>query len=122
MSGPTTLQDERSRAAADVQDPPRLAAPASSTPLETRSERWRRKARRGRLHLSALVSVALLVCVVALALANTGSVRLHWLVGSGSASLVWIVLLAAVLGWLLGLATGSVFRWRTRAPRAGSSR
>jgi uncharacterized integral membrane protein len=72
------------------------------------------------MNASVLVSVGLLILLLALALANTGSVRLHWLVGSGSASLVWIVLIAAVLGWLLGLATSSVIRWRTRAPRGGT--
>ena len=118
MSGPTTPPEQHPPAAAAAHKPAGLADP----PVETRGERWRRKARRGRLHLSAIVSVALLLCVVALALANTGQVRLHWLLGSGSASLVWIVLLAAVLGWLLGLATGSVFRWRTRPPRPGDGR
>lgn len=122
MSGPTTPPEQHPPAAAAAHEPPGLAAREASPPTETRGERWRRKARRGRLHLSAIVSVALLICVVALALANTGQVQLHWLLGSGSASLVWIVLLAAVLGWLLGLATGSVFRWRTRPPRPGDTR
>jgi hypothetical protein len=40
---------------------------------------------------------------------------------SGSASLAWIVLLSAVLGWLLGLVSASVVRWRTRAPRRPST-
>jgi len=86
--------------------------------VETRGGRLRRKARRGRMHLSAVIAVGLLVCVVALAVSNTGRVQLHWILGSGTASLVWVVVLAALLGWLLGMATGSVFRWRTRAPRS----
>jgi hypothetical protein len=32
-----------------------------------------------------------------------------------NASLVWIILAAAVLGWLLGIATSVVFRYRTRS-------
>jgi hypothetical protein len=40
---------------------------------------------------------------------------------SGSASLAWIVLLSAVLGWLLGLVSAPVVRWRTRAPRRPST-
>jgi uncharacterized integral membrane protein len=108
------------------------AAPAAAThephinpdrerPVETRRARWQRKARRGRLRLFGLLGVALLICVVALVLANTGQVRLHWLLGSGTASLAWIVLLSAVLGWLLGLVSASVVRWRTRAPRRPSA-
>jgi hypothetical protein len=31
------------------------------------------------------------------------------------------VLLSAVLGWLLGLVSASVVRWRTRAPRQAST-
>jgi uncharacterized integral membrane protein len=95
-------------------------APIASHPdvsVETRGARWQRKARRGRLRLSGLVGVALLICVVALVLANTDQVRFHWLLGSGTASLAWIVLLSAVLGWLLGLVSAAVVRWRTRAPR-----
>lgn len=105
------------------------AAPVGATPepqitpppVETRGARWQRKARRGRLRLTGLLGVALLICVVALVLANTGRVRLHWLLGSGTASLAWIVLLSAVLGWLLGLISTAVVRWRTRAPRRTSA-
>jgi hypothetical protein len=32
-------------------------------------------------------------------------------------SLVWIVIFSAILGWLLGIVTSAVFRWRTRARR-----
>jgi uncharacterized integral membrane protein len=111
MSGSTTTEVPHVGA-------PRVGTTEAGAPVETRGGRLRRKARRGRLHLSAMIAVGLLVCVVALAVSNTGRVRLHWVLGSGTASLVWVVVLAALLGWLLGMATGSVFRWRTRAPRA----
>jgi hypothetical protein len=32
--------------------------------------------------------------------------------------LVWIVLFSAILGWLLGIVSSALVRWRTRAPRA----
>jgi hypothetical protein len=35
-------------------------------------------------------------------------------VGSTSASLIWIILAAAVLGWILGITTGILIRHRTR--------
>jgi uncharacterized integral membrane protein len=41
-------------------------------------------------------------------------VKLSWVVGTGHASLVWIILASAVLGWLLGIVTSVVFRLRTR--------
>jgi uncharacterized integral membrane protein len=46
--------------------------------------------------------------------ANTRRVEIDWLVGTSHASLVWIVLASLLLGWLLGLATGVIFRLRTR--------
>jgi uncharacterized integral membrane protein len=94
------------------------AAPAAATPVETRGERFGRKARRTRSHLYSFLAVALLVCLVALVVANTRQVKLNWVVGSSTASLVWIVLASAVLGWLLGIVSSAVFHWRTRAPRA----
>ena len=118
MSGPT-LSSRVSEPAAGTHE--RQINPDRERPVETRGARWQRTARRGRLRLVGLIGVALLICVVALVLANTGHVRLHWLLGSGTASLAWIVLLSAVLGWLLGLVSASVVRWRTRAPRRPST-
>src|SRR2546423_5905779 len=97
---------------AAVRDTPVSAA------AETRGERFGRKARRTRLHLYAGLTVAVLVCLVALVVANTRQVKVSWVVGSSTASLVWIVLASAVLGWLLGIFSGALFRWRTRARRA----
>jgi uncharacterized integral membrane protein len=120
MSG-STVSSPVSEPGGTAASPGPAAGAQRDRPIEARGARWQRKARRGRLQLSGLVAVALLVCVVALVLANTGRVQLHWLLGSGSASLAWIVLLSVVLGWLLGLVSGSVVRWRTRAPRGPSA-
>jgi len=95
-------------------------APAQgSTPnraSESRSERFVRHGHRARLYASAGAFVALLAILIVLVTKNTRSVKLDWAVGSTHASLVWIVLAAAVIGWLLGIATGVVFRHRTRRP------
>jgi uncharacterized integral membrane protein len=56
----------------------------------------------------------LLAILVALVAANTDEVKLDWVIGSGEAALAWIVLVAAVLGWVLGIATGVIIRRRTR--------
>jgi uncharacterized integral membrane protein len=91
---------------------------AEPAPAETRRERLGRKARRTRFYAYASLTVALLVCLVALVAANTRQVELSWVVGSSSASLVWIILCSACLGWLLGIVSSALIRWRTRAPRA----
>ena len=85
---------------------------------ESRGGRVRRKAHRGRLHLYAFGAVALLAYVIALGAVNTRHVQVDLVFGSSSVSLVWLVLFAAILGWLLGILITTVFRWRTRAPRA----
>lgn len=84
------------------------------TGTEPRGQRLGRHGRRTRLYLWAIVLVAALVVLVMLIAANTRSVKLDWVVGSTRASLVWIILASAVLGWLLGITTSVVFRHRTR--------
>ena len=84
---------------------------------ETGRGRSRRMARRTRLHGYALTAVALLAFVIALAALNTNHVKVSWVFGSSHVSLVWLVLAAAVVGWLLGLVTNAALHRRTRAPR-----
>jgi uncharacterized integral membrane protein len=88
--------------------------PAAGTAVEPRKERLVRHGRHLRLYLWAVSAVGLLVALILLIAANLRSIKLDWVVGSGHASLVWVVLAATVLGWLLGIATGVLFRHRTR--------
>ena len=98
-----------------MQGEPNPPQPQPATePVEARSARLRRHGHRAGLYTWAFGLVALLVVLIALVIANTRQVKLSWVFGSGHASLVWIILAAAVLGWLLGIVTGIVFRMRTR--------
>jgi uncharacterized integral membrane protein len=83
--------------------------------VESPRQRRGRHGRRTRLYAWAFFLLALLVVLVVLIAKNTRSVRLDWVVGSTHASLVWIILAATVLGWLLGISTSVVFRYRTRS-------
>jgi uncharacterized integral membrane protein len=106
-----------------MQDESQRAQPQPATePVEPRGARLRRHGHHTRLYAWAFFLVALLVVVIALAVANTRQVKLSWVVGTSHASLVWIILAAAVLGWLLGIATGVLFRLRTRRRRATEPR
>jgi len=96
----------------------REAAAANGT--ETRGEHFRRKALRGRLHGYGIAAVALVALLIALAASNSGPVKVDWLIGSSRVSLVWLLLAAAILGWVLGLIASARFHWRTRAPRRRS--
>ena len=89
-------------------------ATSQSEPVERRRERLLRHGRHTGLYVWAFSLVALLVVLIALVIANTRQVKLSWVAGSGHASLVWIILASAVLGWLLGIVTSVVFRTRTR--------
>jgi uncharacterized integral membrane protein len=93
------------------------ADPVTVLPDETRGARFTRHAHRIRLYATASVFVALLVLLVVLATANTRATKLDWVVGSTHASLAWIVLAAAVFGWLLGIATALVVQHQTRRLR-----
>ena len=90
----------------------------TETAGETRGARFARKAHRTRLYIYAGVAVALLVVLIALVIANTGHVKVSWVVGSSSVSLVWLVIFSAILGLLLGMVLGALFHWRTRTPRS----
>jgi uncharacterized integral membrane protein len=81
---------------------------------ELRGDRLRRRAHHTGLYAAAGALVLLLVIVLALAVANTRSVKVSWVFGSTRQSLVWIILVTAILGWLLGIMTSAIFRFRTR--------
>jgi uncharacterized integral membrane protein len=94
-------------------EPP--AAPPETAPVpEPRRARLRRQGRHARLYSWAVLAIAVLVVLIALIAANTRQVKISWVVGSTHTSLVWIIVTAAVLGWLTGVATSVIFRRRTR--------
>src|SRR5689334_22780794 len=81
---------------------------------ESRGQQAIRHGKRARFYAWVFLLVALLVVLVGLIAANTRAVKLDWVVGSTHASLIWIILAAAVIGWLLGIATSVVSAHRTR--------
>ncbi len=97
-------------------------APPQTQPVESRRARLRRLGHRAGLYILAFSLVALLVVLIALVIANTRQVKVSWVIGSARASLVWIIVASAVLGWLLGIVTSVVFRLRTRRRRVAAAR
>ncbi len=98
------------------QPPKSTPPPSAPAPVreESHVESIRRHAQRTKLYLWAGGAAALLVVVVALVIANTRQVEVSWVFGSTRQSLVWIIVATALLGWLLGIATSIIFRFRTR--------
>jgi uncharacterized integral membrane protein len=91
------------------------AGPDSDTaPAESRARRFARHGRGARVYATVALLVAALVVLVALIVDNTRSVKLSWVFGSGHASLIWIIVVSAIVGWLAGIATSVLLRRRTR--------
>jgi len=82
--------------------------------VEPETDDQARHRRRARLYAWAFLLAAFFVVLVALIVANTRSVKISWVVDSGHASLIWVIIVSALLGWLSGLVTSLLFRRRTR--------
>jgi uncharacterized integral membrane protein len=95
---------------------PNALVPHAGPGVESRLGRLARRGRGVRLYSLAALLVASFAVLVVLVAANTHAVKLDWVVGSTQASLDWIVLAAAVVGWLLGITTAVVVRHRIRRP------
>lgn len=101
----------------DETQPPGGGAQHDALGAESRRERLQRRTRHVRLYGSAILLVLAVVVIVALIVANTNQVRISWVFGHSRASLVWIVVVAAIVGWIAGMATSLVLRQRARARR-----
>jgi uncharacterized integral membrane protein len=93
-----------------VEPPTPVEGPAGELPGRRRA----RLAHRAGLYACSVLFIALLVAVIVLSAANARSVKLDWIAGSDSTSLVWIVVGATVVGWVLGITTCTLIRFRTR--------
>jgi hypothetical protein len=95
--------------------------PPATEPVEPRGARLRRHGHRTPLRLGLHPHDGPRA-VIALAVANTRQVKLSWVVLTSHASLVWVILVATILSWLLGIATSIVFPLRTRRRRSTEPR
>ena len=90
-------------------------AEADGVPAEeSRRSRVGRYARRTYLYSRAAAMLGLLVVLVILIAENTRSVKVGWVFGYSHISLVYLVVFAGILGWILGIATVVMFHRRTR--------
>jgi uncharacterized integral membrane protein len=94
------------------------APPTPTAPVgEPRRQRIGRHAHRTVLYSWAVLLAVALIYLIALIIANTRHVKVSWVFGSGTTSLIWLIVIPAILGWLVGMATAELFRRRTRRPR-----
>jgi uncharacterized integral membrane protein len=99
------------------QEAPTVEAPASEAPTpaaETRLRRGIRYSHRTGLYVSLVVAIATIVFLILLIAQNTRRVKVDYVVGDTQARLVWLVIISAITGWVLGIVTAFLIRRRTR--------
>jgi uncharacterized integral membrane protein len=84
---------------------------------ETRFRRGLRYGHRTGLYVSLVVAIAVLVFLILLIARNTRQVKLDYVFGNTQARLIWLIVISAIAGWILGILTSFLVRHRTRRPR-----
>ena len=81
---------------------------------ETRFRRGVRYTQRTWLYLSLLAAIATIIYLILLISRNTRQVKVDYVFGDANARVVWLIVVSALTGWVLGLATSYLLRRRTR--------
>jgi uncharacterized integral membrane protein len=84
---------------------------------ETRFRRGLRYGHRTGLYVSLVVAIAVLVFLTLLIARNTRQVKIDYVFGSTQARLIWLIVISAIAGGVLGIVTNILIRRRTRRPR-----
>jgi uncharacterized integral membrane protein len=77
-------------------------------------QRGARYSHRTGLYLSLAIALATIVFLILLVARNTRHVKLDYVFGSTKTGLVWLVIISAITGWVLGIVTAFLIRRRTR--------
>ena len=86
--------------------------PASAE--ETRYRRGVRHAHRAGSYVSVVVAIAAVVFLTLLIARNTRQVKVDYVFGDAQARVVWLIIVSALAGWVLGLTTSYLVRRRRR--------
>jgi uncharacterized integral membrane protein len=81
---------------------------------ESRRERYGRYGHRTRLYVSIVLALAVLVFLILLIARNADAVTFDYVFGTAHTRLVWLIVISAIAGWVLGIVTSSLIRRRTR--------
>jgi uncharacterized integral membrane protein len=115
--GPQRHESDSGRSASEPVVEPVVAPAVTPVVAETGAQRFARGAHRTLLYFYVVATVVVLIFLIALVVANTSVVKVSWLFGSSSVSLVWLVMGSAILGLFLGMLVGALLRHWTRQPR-----
>jgi len=81
---------------------------------ESRRERALRYGHRTSLYASLVLGIVAIVLLILLIARNTRQVRLDYVLGHTQAALIWLIVISAITGWVLGIVTAFLIRRRTR--------
>jgi uncharacterized integral membrane protein len=84
---------------------------------ETRMQRSLRYGHRGGLYATLVLGIVAVVLLILLIARNTRQVRVDYVFGHHETALIWLVVLSAIVGWVLGIVTAYLVRRRTRFRR-----
>ena len=90
---------------------------ASIAQEESRFERSVRYGHRTGMYVSLVIAIGVLVFLILLVARNTRQVKLDYVFSSTQAGLIWLIIISAICGWVLGIVTAFLVRHRTRRPR-----
>ena len=87
-----------------------------ATPLieETRFQRGLRYGHRTALYGSILVALVVIVYLIFLIARNADAVTFDYVFGDAHTRLIWLIVISAIAGWVLGIITAYLIRRRTR--------
>jgi uncharacterized integral membrane protein len=64
--------------------------------------------------VSLALGIAAVVLLILLIARNTRQVKVDYVFGDSQARLIWLVVISAIIGWVLGIVTAFLVRRRTR--------
>jgi uncharacterized integral membrane protein len=100
-----------------VNEPEREApAEAPEAPPYEPESRWargRRYSHRPGLYVTLVIAIATIVFLILLVARNTRQVKVDYVVDSTQTALIWLVIVSAITGWVLGIVTAFLVRRRT---------
>jgi len=84
---------------------------------ESRFERSLRYGHRGGLYATLVLGILAVVLLILLIARNTRQVKIDYVFGHSQTALIWLVVISAIAGWVLGIVTAYLIRRRTRLRR-----
>ena len=94
-----------------------MSEPEKEAPVleaESRLRRGIRYSHRTGLYASLVVAIATIVVLILLIAQNTRRVKVDYVFGTSQTRLIWLVIVSAITGWVLGIVTAFLIRRRTR--------